>query len=281
MSDIAIRDEHPLAESPVTQALSMIERAAVNPAVDIVKMQALQEMQFRLLDRYKVEEWHEAVSALPAIRVKKNGTISLGEVNGKSRGAIPFAKWEDMDTVLRPILEERSLFLTFDSSPRQGEGGGLIITGALRHRHGHFLTASIPLPMDTGPGRNNLQAYGSTLSYGKRYTAEMLLNIVREGDDDDGKLGGTKRITEEQADELREWSKEIGRIEGQVLDQFFAGAVRSFDEIEVGQGYLALRGALKTRVEQQRSAIKRIAEERNVSIEDAGLVYFAQRKAAP
>jgi hypothetical protein len=28
---------------------------------------------------------------------------------------------------------------------------------------------------------------GSTLSYGKRYTAEMLLNIVREGDDKDGR----------------------------------------------------------------------------------------------
>jgi hypothetical protein len=27
---------------------------------------------------------------------------------------------------------------------------------------------------------------GSSLSYGKRYTTEMLLNIVREGDDDDG-----------------------------------------------------------------------------------------------
>jgi hypothetical protein len=43
------------------------------------------------------------------------------------------------------------------------------------------------LQLDTGPGRNQNQAMGSTLSYGKRYTAEMLLNIVREGEDTDGK----------------------------------------------------------------------------------------------
>jgi hypothetical protein len=48
------------------------------------------------------------------------------------------------------------------------------------------------LPIDSygsGTGRNELQARGGTLAYGKRYTAEMLLNIVREGDDTDGQSG--------------------------------------------------------------------------------------------
>jgi hypothetical protein len=209
-------------------------------------------MQFRLLDRHAIQEWHEAVGSLPPIRVAKNGTINLITKEGINKGSIPFARWEDMDAVLRPMLDAVGLFLTFDAVPRPGDGGGLIVTGSLRHRSGHSVSASMPLAIDTGAGRNNLQAMGSTLSYGKRYAAEMLLNIIRVGDDDDGKLGGTKFITEEQADELRSMAKEIGRQEGPLLDSFFAGSVRTFEEIEDGQAYLAMRNGLLKRVADKR-----------------------------
>ena len=62
----------------------------------------------------------------------------------------------------------------------------------------------MPLPPDVGPGRNALQAMGSTLSYAKRYLAEMLFNIVRENEDDDGQAGGTRRIGGDQKAQLVE-----------------------------------------------------------------------------
>lgn len=242
-------------DSPVTQTLGMIERAARDPSVDVIKMQALQDMQFRLLDRHAVEQWHEAVSSLPPIRVSKHGTIDLGEArDGKKRGAIPFARWEDMDAVLRPMLEAVGLFLTFDGQPRP-DGGGMIVTGTLRHRTGHSLSASIPLPIDTGPGRNNLQAMGSTLSYGKRYCAEMLLNIIRLGEDDDGARGGMKFISPEQEAELAGLIKEIGREPEDVVMKYFAGTIHHLDEIEDGQSFERFRASLRNAV-IQRSAQK-------------------------
>jgi hypothetical protein len=84
-----------------------------------------------------------------------------------------------------------------------------------------------------------------------RYSLRAAINFIVEGIDDDGKRGGQRFITEEQADELRSLCKEAGRVEGQIVDRLFAGAVRSFDEIEQGTGYLAARSTLMGIIEQQ------------------------------
>src|SRR6185437_5923400 len=143
-------------------------------------------------------------------RVKKNGTISLGKDKTGAEREVAFAKWEDMDRVIRPLMAREGFTLSFDSAARPGDGGGLIVTGTLMHKDGHTRTASMPLPLDTGPGRNNLQAVGSTLSYGKRYCAEMLLNIVREGQDDDGTGAAMRFIAAEQKAELVALQAETG-----------------------------------------------------------------------
>jgi hypothetical protein len=49
------------------------------------------------------------------------------------------------------------------------------------------------LPLDTSGSKNNVQAVGSSTSYGKRYTATLLLNIRTKGEDDDGHAGGDQR----------------------------------------------------------------------------------------
>jgi hypothetical protein len=250
MNDIAIAAASE-KESPVAQGLAMIERASRDPSVDVAKMMGLQEMQFRMLDRFAEEEWNAAISSMPKLRVARNGTISLGEgKDGKSR-AVPFAKWEDMAEIIEPLLKERQLFLTFDSVPK--EGGGMIITGTLRHRSGHKESASIPLAIDTGPGRNNLQAMGSTLSYGKRYTAEMLLMIVRIGADDDGKAGGTKFITDEQEEELLGLCHQLGKSPDELVQQAFRGEIHEVHEIEQGQGHTMFKNLLLRMIAQRKA----------------------------
>ncbi|RJO72889.1 MAG: hypothetical protein C4523_02645 [Myxococcales bacterium] len=217
--------DEPGALSPVTQTalspipteqpqslLPAIIALAKDASVDVAKLDALLRMQAEMEDRQARREFTEAFSRLSAKlpRVKKNGTIDLG----KGR-AIPFAKWEDMDAVIRPVYSAEGFSLTFNSAAK--EGGGLVVTGELLHSSGHSKRAEIPLPVDTGPGRNNLQAVGSTLSYGKRYCAEMLLNIVREGDDDDGVKGGVSFVTPEQVAELEALIDETGTDEQKFL----------------------------------------------------------------
>lgn len=195
----------PAAPQENNSLLPAIITLAKDPSVDVSKLDALLKMQAQMEERQAKQEATQAFTRLSAAlpRVKKNGTISLGKGN-----AIAFAKWEDMDAVLRPLLTQEGFTLSFNSAPR--EGGGLVITGELMHVSGHIRVATIPLPLDSGPGRNNLQAVGSTLSYGKRYLAEMLCNIVREGSDDDGVKGGLSFITPEQVTELEKLIEETG-----------------------------------------------------------------------
>lgn len=193
----------PTAEPPAT-VLQAIVQMAKDPDLDVAKFSALIEMQQRAETRQAEIEFSRALAALAAKmpRVKKNGRVELIDKQGVSRGTYAFAKWEDIDKVIRPLMTEEGFTLSFDSQPRSADGGGLIVTGTLLHRDGHSRSASMPLALDTGPGRNNLQAMGSTLSYGKRYVAEMLLNIVREGEDDDGFAGGSEPISAEETAEL-------------------------------------------------------------------------------
>lgn len=206
---VAVKAEAPLpAPIPEAPLLTAIVNLARDPATDVGKLEALLRMQAEMERRQAEREAIEAFARLSAAmpRVKRNGAIDLGK--GKP---IPFAKWEDMDKVIRPLLAQEGFTLSFNSATR--EGGGLVVTGELMHRSGHVRTAAIPLPIDQGPGRNNLQAVGSTLSYGKRYCAEMLLNIVREGDDDDGTKGGTRFATDDEVAELQALIKETGTDE--------------------------------------------------------------------
>jgi hypothetical protein len=191
-----------LAPVPVGRVLDAVIAAAADPNVDVAKMRELLSLQKELMAMQAEQAFARAFARIPTIRVKKNGRIDLPSKKTGEIGQVPFAKWEDMMAVVGPILEAENFRLIFDSQPRTTEGGGLIVTGTLMHVDGHSKSASIPLALDTGPGRNNLQAMGSSLSYGKRYTTEMLLNIVREGDDDDVKRGGMRFITDAQVEDI-------------------------------------------------------------------------------
>jgi len=203
----------PVVAEGAGSLLTAIVQMARDPSVDADKLEKLLAMQERMEGREAERQFNLALMRLPPIHVKKNGRIDLTSKEDRAKGLIaqrevPFARWEDMAKVIEPLLEAEGFRLSFNSAPRQGDGGGLVVTGTLLHRDGHSRSASMPLPLDTGPGRNNLQAQGSTLSYGKRYTTEMLLNIVRDGDDDDGKRGGDKFITPEQPRKFpRSWTK--------------------------------------------------------------------------
>src|SRR6185503_15653016 len=82
--------------------------------------------------------------------------------------------------------------------------GKLTVTGILSHRAGHQEETTLALMHDSTGSKNSVQAVGSSISYGKRYTAGALLNITSRGEDDDGKLAGAPEyITETQVSELQ------------------------------------------------------------------------------
>jgi hypothetical protein len=186
-------------EQPASGMLAIIARAASDPAVNVEKMQALLAMNERIEAKQAQAEFAAAFARLAGKlpTIKKDGTVAYDDKQGNKRPAFKFARWEDIMRAIKPDLDAEGFALTFKCQPRQGDGGGLLVTGKLIHVGGHTEEASMPLPLDSSGGKNNLQGYGSTFSYGKRYTATMLLNIVTEGEDDDGVKGGQEFINDD------------------------------------------------------------------------------------
>jgi len=174
--------------------LAVIERAALDPSIDIDKMERLLDMHERIQERQKEAAYCEALACLQADlpTIKENGTIT----NKEGRPQSHYALWEDIVAAITPVLSKWGLSLSFRILTTKDS---ITVTGVLAHKLGHSERTEIMLPLDTSGSKNVVQGYGSSVSYGKRYTAGALLNL-RSGleQDDDGQATGPEYVSEEQ-----------------------------------------------------------------------------------
>ena len=145
--------------------------------IEIVGKMRREMMQDEAKEAY---QHHFSAFAAELPSVERDGMVDLG-----SKGKYPFATYEQMDAILRPLLVKHGLSLQFWSSDPE-RGDAVIIHGALIG-WGWQRESVYPVPPDTGPGRNALQARGSAQTYAKRYIADLLCNVVRKGIDNDGR----------------------------------------------------------------------------------------------
>lgn len=168
--------------------VAMIERLALNPDVDVAKLEKLLEMQERILDRNSKVAYAMALSAMqPKLPViTENGEIK----NRDGKVQSTYALWEDINDAIKPILAEHGFALSFKTGYLDKDE---IVTCVLTHRDGHSEETSMRLPRDDSGSKNQVQGVGSSISYGKRYTACALLNITSRGEDDDAQSTGRTR----------------------------------------------------------------------------------------
>jgi hypothetical protein len=220
------------AEPQRRSMLAIIAQAASDPNVDVAKMQSLLDMQRQIMAEQARAEFNEAFARLNLPRIPKLGIVDRGQGKGK----FPYARWEDIDAKIRPLLSAEGFALSFDTKPCGDHT--IVVIGTLRHRSGHCETASIgPLALDTSGNKNPVQAVGSTTSYGKRYTASMLLNLAFGGDDDDGQAAIRPAhplfITDEQIAEINGLIRETESDSRKVLA--FADGAPSVPEMTSSQ----------------------------------------------
>jgi hypothetical protein len=178
--------------------LALIERMAVNPNIDPAKLE-------RLIAMKKDIDATGAKLAFNAALVEMQPKLPAIEKRGKTDKA-EYAKWEDIQDGILPVLSGHGFALSFKT---ESSGETITVTAILRHAAGHDDSTSLTLPADKGPGRNSVQAVGSSVSYGKRYTASALLNLRIGGEDDDGaKAIASDLITEAQEMQLRDLLEE-------------------------------------------------------------------------
>ncbi|MDI4638325.1 MULTISPECIES: ERF family protein [Halomonadaceae] len=188
-------------KAPVTQAIpdstaiiQVIERAALNPEVDIDKMERLLQMQERVLDRQALMAYSAAMAAM------QTELPSIAERGKTNNGH--YATLEDIVDTVRPIMKTHGFAVSFRI---QTQERGIQVTGVLMHQDGHREETSMLLPADTSGSKNAVQAFGSSTSYGKRYVLCALLNITTRGQDDNGQTADpVKLVTPFQAGQIRQ-----------------------------------------------------------------------------
>lgn len=221
-----------LAESSRDPVFDLIAAAATDSRVDATKLQALFGLKQQVEADEARKQFVAAFSAMAAEmpRVSKDGKIDKITKEGVNKGTIPFATWENVDAVIRPILQKFGFSLSFRT---RMDSTGEIMTAVLAHVGGHSETSETRVKPDAGPGRNDTQAWGSGRSYTKRYLTLDLLNIVTVKQDDDGRAAG--HISEQQANSIYDFIAELELPDARrksLLKMFHVGAV---EEIQTHQ----------------------------------------------
>src|SRR5262249_25047332 len=170
----------PLSDSAAL--LSAIEKAALNPQVDIGKVEQLLALYERIEGRRAETAFNEALTAAQAAM----RPVATDMENSQTRSR--YASYAALDRVLRPIYTNAGFSLTFNTAPGAPEAH-VRVTCTVAHRAGHVRTYTLDLPADGkgakgGDIMSRTHATASALSYGMRYLLRLIFNIaVGEGDD--------------------------------------------------------------------------------------------------
>jgi hypothetical protein len=228
--------------------MELIAQNVTNPDFDAGKLNALIDANERVKKIQAEIDFNadmlELQKQLPTI--KKTGEIDYG----KGAKPIKFAKIEDIEKEIRKIYLPLGFRMSFDQD-------GDTHIGIVTHRNGHKEISHIKVPPDNGGGKNPIQGVVSSGSYAQRILLKRLLNLVFEGDDDDG-AGG--QITTEQAVELDQLLRESGMDREKFLKLAEAPDVQSITLKAYGRSLNAVQAMI---LRKQRQAEKEKANATN------------------
>lgn len=172
--------------------ISMIERAAINPQVDIDKMERLLQMQERIIERDAKVSFNRAFAAakaeMPAIIKNRKGHNSS------------YADFAQLSNVVDPVLGKHGLSYRF----RTKQDDLIHVTCVLSHTDGHSEENTLSSKADVGGAKNATQAIGSAQTYLMRYSLLSSLGIAPTDDDDGKQANMGEAVTDDQILKLRD-----------------------------------------------------------------------------
>jgi len=127
----------------------------------------------------------KAQAALPAVPKRGRGQVGTARTT--------YATLDDMIDTARGPLEQNGL--SFTQMLDTGVDGASLTT-MLLHASGQWIASSTPIDaMDGNRGTNAMQAFGSTLTYLKRYALSAMLGVTTDDDDDGGTASSPRKPT--------------------------------------------------------------------------------------
>lgn len=200
--------------APPRDPLSLFA-AAIDKGFDADQLDKLLTLQERYTKSRAEEEFNQALN-----RVQQRAPIVVKDAENKHTRS-KYARLEAVNNVIKPVYTEEGFSLSFGTEASKLDGH-IRVVADLRHAKGHTARYAHDLPLD-GKGAkggqismNELQASGSTLSYGRRYLTCMIFNVTVADEDNDG-MG--KMVQPDQIEAINNIVEEIqslDRISGAV-----------------------------------------------------------------
>lgn len=175
----------PVADAlPEAAAVSLFERLARDPGVDVDKLERLVQMHERATARVAEERFNAAMSAAQT----EMRPIAADAENPQTRSK--YASYAALDRPLRPIYTKHGFGLSFDT----GEGAPdqwVRVLCYVTHGAGFARTYHADIPADGkgakgGDVMTQTHAVGAAMSYGMRYLLKMIFNVAVGEEDVDG-----------------------------------------------------------------------------------------------
>lgn len=205
------------ASDEAGSVLAMIERAARDPSIDLDRMERLMTMHRDLKADQARVAFNAALTAAQAEmpRVMRDATNS----HTNSR----YARLETIHKAITPVITRHGFSLSFDTADSDKPGHHRVVC-TVAHAGGHSRQHSADLPAD-GAGaqgkanKTGIQAFGSTVSYGRRYLTLLIFNIALTLEDNDGNNQAGPSVGDDQLAELQDLIELIG-VAGDDLARF-------------------------------------------------------------
>lgn len=195
--------------------------AISDPSCQPEKLHALLDARDRVMKEQAHVQFVRAYIGMQAKlpTISKDGLLDQGTTRSGRQGAkARYATYENINAVTKPVLSEHGfgMLLLPDTVP---DGAGIVIRGQLvfvcETQYGdlvHTERCTIHVPPDTTGGKNAPQGVGASLSYGKRYGAIALLNLVsfdpKDADRDAARV--ETPVSVEQLEKIVEYAGRIG-----------------------------------------------------------------------
>lgn len=164
--------------------ISMIERAARDPSVDVDKLERLMLMQERMQAKQAESAFNDGMSDAQA----RMRTIGADANNPQTRSK--YASYGKLDKALRPIYTDNGFSLSFDTG-NDAPADCVRVLCYVSHKAGHSRTYHVDMPADGkgakgGDVMTKTHAVGAGMSYGMRYLLKMIFNVAVGEEDVDG-----------------------------------------------------------------------------------------------
>lgn len=160
---------------------------------DVATLERLQAIYERDAAWRAEREFNSALADFQAKCPSVRKTKSSKDVKDAGTAfAYTYAALDDICDTVRPHLHALGLSFTFEGAA--AKDGLMSVVCVLRHKNGHSIRAVFPVPIDKSGRMNDIQKYGASLTYAKRYALSQVLGIATT-EDTDGRTPGEEPET--------------------------------------------------------------------------------------